>query len=120
MVWLKRNAFWLIPALLILTLLLFLLLNIYGCQEDPRFEKHRFLCYMARGLQPVSDTFLRPEEKYGPDLRYTVSNEDGRIFAVTFHILPLGDRFLLLGMEVTKNVTRHRDPKPSDNRIFLG
>ena len=108
MTWLKRNAFWLIPAFLILALLLVLLLNLYGGREDPRFEKRRFLCYKARGMQPVSDTYLpRPEEKYGPDLRYTVRSGDGRTCEVTFHVLPLRDRFLLLGMEVTRSVSRN-------------
>ena len=54
MVWLKRNAFWLIPALLILTLLLFLLLSGYyllmpGSIAEPRYQLPAlpFICLAA-------------------------------------------------------------------------
>lgn len=101
MFWVKKNSFWLIPVILLLALLLLLLSGLYAGREDPRFESRRFQSYRARGLQPVSDSYLpRSQEKYGPDLRYTVRSDNGAIHQVRFHVLPLRKGFLLLGMEV--------------------
>ena len=102
MTWARKHAARFAAMILAAAVLLFLLLSCYGGRESARFENRRFHAYSARGLKPVRESALpQRADESGTYFRYIVYSEDGSIHQVRFHILPMGERFLLLGMEVT-------------------
>jgi len=98
----RKHAFRLAAVILASAVLLLLLLRCYGGRESTRFEARRFHAYAARGLQPVREAALPlREDEDGTYFRYIVYSENGSTHQVRFHILPMGESFLMLGMEVT-------------------
>ena len=106
MAWIGKNRLRLAAVLLAAALLLFLVFSCFGGRESGRFERRRFHSYAARGLQPVRDAALpQRNDESGTFFRYIVYSENGSTHQVRFHVLPLGESFLLLGMEVTSDTS---------------